>query len=116
MIHWVWTAVSTYLLHSEHGAGYAFWSSGPGPGLGQITLLVGLVSWWLHHRCDTSKCFRKGRYRTADGHHHLCRRCHPDLPDHRLSRDEIIARHEAHRPGRIRDRETISHTTEGGDW
>lgn len=95
MIHWLWTAVSTYLLHSEHGNGYQFWSSGPGPGLGQITLVIGVVSWWVHHRCDTPRCLRKGRYQTADGHHKLCRVCHPDLPNHRLSLVEIHARHHA---------------------
>lgn len=93
MIHWLFHGLSTYLLHSQHGNGYQFWSSGPGPGLGQVTLLGGLATWWGHTRCDTPRCFRKGKHLTADGHHKLCRVCHPDLPNHRLSLAEIHLRH-----------------------
>lgn len=95
MIHWLWTAVNTYLLHSEHGNGYAFWSAGPGPGLGQISLVFGIVAWWLHHRCATPRCLRKARYLTDDGQHKLCRVCHPDFPDRKLSLAEIRERHDA---------------------
>lgn len=94
IVTWLSHGISTYLLHSQHGNGYAWWSSGPGPGLGQVTLVVGLVTWWLHTRCDNPRCVRKGKYQTADGHHKLCRGCHTGFPNHRLSLAEILERHE----------------------
>lgn len=73
MIHWLWTAVNTYLLHSQHGNGYAFWSSGPGPGLGQIALLGGLAGLYRHINCEQPGCPWPG-HRHPDHGRPVCRK------------------------------------------
>jgi len=67
MVHWLWTAISTYLLHSEHGNGYQFWSSGPGPGLGQVALLGGAAGLLRHHNCEHPGCWRLGHRHPEHG-------------------------------------------------
>lgn len=79
LVSWWWLSVKGYALTSSIGLG---WTA------------VLLTAWW-HTRCDTPRCFRHGRYKTADGHHRQCRACHPDIPDHKLSRAEIHERHQA---------------------
>ena len=83
-------------LH-PHGAyiacrSYNFWS-GIASDIGEITLLGGAVALYRHINCDAPWCWRRGPHRTVDGHHKLCRRHHPDLPNHRLSLAEIHLRH-----------------------
>lgn len=73
--------------------GYAFSSSGE-----QVAILAALIAVYRRHQCAAPWCPLPGRHRTADGQHGLCRRHHPDLPNHRLSLAEIHARHRAHKP------------------
>ena len=58
-------------------------------------VLITVFSVWMHTRCDSPGCLRKGKYKTANGHHRQCRVCHPDLPDHKLSKTEIHELHHA---------------------
>lgn len=74
--------------------GYNSWS-GSFSDISEITLVLGAFSWWVHTRCDSLGCLRSGKHATADGQHKLCRHCHPDMPNRRLSRLEIHARHHA---------------------
>lgn len=74
----------------ESGQGYAIFSSVGG----DTAIASGAFVMWRAHRCDG--CRRRiGRHPTADGHHKLCRVCHPDLPNRRLSLSEIHERHHA---------------------
>lgn len=86
--YWFW--------HPLVGPGYQFWSGIEGsiPQIAGLGLLAGLLK---HLNCDSPRCYRYGPHRTADGHHKLCRIHHPDLPNHRLSLEEILERHHAHR-------------------
>lgn len=91
----------TGLLHLQHDLGmdtqtthnYAS-ASGSAP---MMIALLGysglLVSVWRRINCDAPGCLRIGRHSTSDGHHHLCRVHHPDVPSHKLSLEEIHARH-----------------------
>lgn len=79
-ISWFWLS----------GKGYAFTSSGL-----QLTIPAAAFIWLRHHNCNAPWCLRLGRHATADGHHHLCRKHHPDLPDRKLSLAEIHERHRA---------------------
>lgn len=104
MIHWLWTAINTYLLHSEHANGYAFWSAGPGPGLGQITLVGGLLVYLRRHNCHIHRCWRLQWHEHPAHGHPVCRRHHPH--DARVLPGPVI-----------RDTgDRITETTEGGDW
>jgi hypothetical protein len=69
--------------------------SGVGANLGYISIVLGMVATYWHHTCANPWCLHFGRYVTADGHHKLCRVCSPELPDHRLSLEEIQERHHA---------------------
>lgn len=80
-ISWWWLSVKGYALTSSIG-------------FGPLAFLG--AAWW-HTRCDTPRCVRRGKHRTSDGQHKLCRVCHPDLPDHKLSLAEIHERHHAHK-------------------
>lgn len=74
--------------------GYNSWSGIFGSFLTSLPgWLAAFGIWYLHHACDNPKCPRIGRHPTADGLHKLCRVCHPDLPNHRLSLAEIHLRH-----------------------
>ena len=90
-LSWYW------LWHPLEGPGYQFWS-GIGSDIGEITLLALAISWWRHINCASPHCWRLGKHPTADGLHKLCRKHHPDLPDHPLSLPEIHERHEAAKP------------------
>ena len=90
------TALSWYWLwHPLFGPGYQFYS-GVGSDISEITILGAAIALLKHANCDAPRCLRYGPHRTADGHHKLCRKHHPDLPNHRLSLREIHARHAAH--------------------
>lgn len=91
MLHAAW-----FVWHPLHGDGYQLWSGILGSFL---TSVPGwLVAFWLFlrtHNCAAPWCLRLGKHPTADGHHRLCRRHHPDLPDRQLSLHEIHLRHHA---------------------
>jgi len=92
VIHWLSTAFSTYVLHSQHGLGYQ-WASGPGANFGEIAIIGAAIGLYRRWNCSAPRCWRHGKHPTADGLHHLCRRHHPDLPDRRLTLAEIHLRH-----------------------
>ena len=71
MLQWFLTAVRTYLLHSEHGNGYQWWS-GPGSDLGYATIAYALIR---KHNCYEPRCPFIGHRLASDGHHY-CRRHH----------------------------------------
>jgi len=83
-ISWTWLSAK----------GYAFTSSGE-----QISIPAALGLYILHTRCDTPRCLRRGKHPTADGQHKLCRRCHPDMPNERLTLAQIHDRHHAAKEG-----------------
>jgi hypothetical protein len=87
--------------HAQYVAcrSYNFWS-GSGSDISEITLLGIAIAGWKHVNCAAPWCFRIGRHPTADGLHKLCRRHHPDLPNRRLSLQEIHDRHRAHQQPR----------------
>jgi hypothetical protein len=78
------------IWHPLENAGYQFWS-GLGSDLGYI---AGLIALWRHLNCGAPRCLRIGRHPTADGQHHLCRKHHPDLANHKPSLAEIRDRHQ----------------------
>lgn len=81
--------------------GYNSWSGIFGSFLTSLPgWLVALGIYYRHHNCAALGCPRIGKHQTADGLHKLCRRCHPDLPDHKLSLAEIHERHHAALPRR----------------
>lgn len=82
MFHWLSTAFSTYLLHTEHGNGYQWWSSGPGPGLGQITLLLAPLAWFHHKNCHHAGCWSIKTHIHPDHGWPSCRAHWDETPDH----------------------------------
>lgn len=80
MIHWLHTAFSTYILHSEHGNGYQWWS-GPGSDLGEATLVGMLLAAYKHHNCRENGCWRLGHAHPDTGQP-VCRRHHKNAQAH----------------------------------
>ena len=78
IISWWWLSVKGYALTSS-------WF--------QVTFITAGVLWYRHHMCGAPWCVRPGPHPTADGMHHLCRKHHPDLPNHKLTLAEIHLRH-----------------------
>lgn len=78
-VSWLWLSQRGYALTSSIGIGW----------------VIVLGNLWWHTRCDSPRCMRKGRHKTADGHHKLCRPHHPDLPNRKPSLNEIHLRHHA---------------------
>jgi hypothetical protein len=72
--------------------GYNFWSGVEGS-IPQIAALGVLAGFLKHLNCDAPRCPRYGPHRTADGHHKLCRKHHPDLPARKL---DLIGIHLLH--------------------
>jgi hypothetical protein len=85
-------------LHPLAGNGYQFWS-GIASDFGEATIVTAVVGGIVTHyrsiNCMAPRCWRIGHFRTADGHHRLCRVCHPELRNKRLSLPEIHALHYA---------------------
>jgi hypothetical protein len=71
---------------------YNFWS-GIESAIPQVAFLGMLAGFLKHLNCDAPRCPRYGPHRTADGHHKLCRKHHPDLPPHKL---DLIGIHLLH--------------------
>ena len=59
MLHWLSTAISTYLLHPLKNNGYQWWS-GAGSDLGELTLLGAFLAVAKHHNCHHKGCWRPG--------------------------------------------------------
>lgn len=58
MIHWLETALRTYVLHPLHANGYQWWS-----GLGSGSAwLGGLAMVWHRHNCHQKGCWRIVRH------------------------------------------------------
>jgi hypothetical protein len=92
VLHWLQAAFDTYLLHPLHANGYQWWS-GAGSDLSELAMVGAAFGAWRHVNCAAPWCLRLGKHRTADGQHRLCRKHHPDLPDGRMSLEQIHARH-----------------------
>jgi hypothetical protein len=75
MLAWLHTALNTYVLHTEHGDGYQWWS-GAGSDLG---LAAAITAFLLKHNCHEHRCWRVGRMHGADGAHR-CKRHHQAAP------------------------------------
>lgn len=78
MLHWIKTAVDTYILHSEHGNGYQWWS-GPGSDLAYASILYTLLR---KHNCYEKRCFRIGTHRSQLDQHIRCGRHHKGHKQH----------------------------------
>ena len=64
MWHWITTAISTYILHAEHGNGYQ-WHSGIGSVYTPKDLVyMGALAKMAHHK----NCHRKGCWRFGHPH------------------------------------------------
>ena len=62
MIHWLSNAISTYLLHGEHGNGYQWWS-GEGSDLTEIaSVCLALLTAWHRFNCHHKGCPRVVRH------------------------------------------------------
>lgn len=69
MIHWLSAAFSTYVLHTQHGLGYQWWS-----GPGADAFVVGaVVTAWKHINCEQPGCWRPG-HRHPDHGRPVCRK------------------------------------------
>lgn len=77
MIHWLTTAINTYLLHPLHGNGYQY-HSGLGSDWSELTLLGLVVAWWRSHNCHVKRCPRLQWHVHPDHGHPVCRKHHPD--------------------------------------
>lgn len=81
MIHWLHTAFQTYILHTEHGNGYQWWS-GAGSDLGYATIAVVLIThaalWYRQHNCVEPGCRKLGHPHPNHGHPVCRRHYHPD--------------------------------------
>ena len=76
VIHWVATAVNTYILHTEHGNGYQWWS---GIGLGTS---IGVNTWhrFKVHNCQAKWwCWRFARHIHPEDGKYVCPKHHPDF-------------------------------------
>ena len=66
MIHWLSTAINTYLAHPLKANGYQFWS-GLGSDLSEITLIGIALEWLKHHNCHEKGCWRLGHVSPVHG-------------------------------------------------
>jgi hypothetical protein len=72
MLHWIATAINTYLVHPEHGNGYQWWS-GPGSDLGEASVVGMAAAWFKHRTCHEHGCWRLGHAHPKHGFP-VCRR------------------------------------------
>lgn len=81
----------------QHGAtyiacrGYNFWS-GIGSDIGEITLVVGLVAFYLKHTCHVSRCYRWAKHPVQGTPYTACGKHHPTVPQ-RVTVEHIEAAH-----------------------
>lgn len=93
MIHfilgiWHWLLVATGSLNTS-GTQYGFWS-GFGSDIGEVTIIIGLITWYKSGECHIDTCHRRGRYPFQ--HYKLCRLHHPEVPAE-LTHAHILALH-----------------------
>lgn len=69
MMHWILTAINTYLAHPLHNNGYQWWS-GAGSDLAYIGAALAL---WRHVNCEHPWCLFPG-HRHPDHGRPVCRR------------------------------------------
>ena len=79
MIHWLHTAVRTYVLHPLHSNGYQWWS-GLGSDLTEVALIGALVTLFKHHNCHHKGCLRIGHRHPKHGWP-SCKRHWRETPD-----------------------------------
>ena len=86
ILHWLAVVTGTV---NEPGPYYGFWSGFAG----DLTVLGALVVGARHMTCGAPRCWRIGRYPTADRMHRLCVHHHPELKGKKRTLEEI---HDAH--------------------
>lgn len=60
MLHWLYTAFNTYVLHPERGNGYQWWS-GEGSDLSELLgPLLAVAAYLQHHNCHHKPCWHRG--------------------------------------------------------
>ena len=92
MLHWLSTAFSTYVLHSQHGNGYQ-WSSGPGANFGEVTVIGVAYGAFRRVNCHQHRCWRIGRHHVDGSPYVVCGRHHPAVPA-RVTAEHIAEAHE----------------------
>ena len=94
-MHWLQALVEA-VFGFRNGDGnspaYLFWS-GAGSDLGEIAIVVGIVSLYRRHNCQVKGCWRIGRHEYADPEtgvkRLLCWKHHPDIRHRQLSREHL---------------------------
>lgn len=89
---WWWFEVhtGTYIPPGEYSVYYNFWS-GFGSDIGEVTIIVALISYYRSTRCHIDKCHRRGKYPFQ--HYKLCHIHHPKV-DGELTHKHIKELHE----------------------
>lgn len=83
MLHWLWTAFSTYVLHSEHGNGYQ-WHSG----IGSVytpkdAIYIGAIVKYAHVRnCHHPGCWSVHTHNHPEHGWPACKRHWDEVPEH----------------------------------
>lgn len=84
------------LTHPLEGLGYQFWS-GIGSDFSEVTLLIGVLVFYVKHNCHEHRCLRLSWHPDSEGHP-VCKRHHPDHPSRGwLRTDRSHPRHAANR-------------------
>ena len=89
MIHWIWQGFSTYILHSQHGNGYQWGSSGPGPLWLLQVLAYGTVAhhFIVRHNCHHKRCLSIHTHRHPEHGWPACKTHWDEIPDHIKERE-----------------------------
>jgi hypothetical protein len=86
VLHWL--AVHTGTVN-EPGPYYGFWS-----GFGSdLSMFAASIAALRHLNCGAPRCWRLGRFPTADRMHRLCVHHHPDLQGKKRTLEEIHGAH-----------------------
>ena len=89
-LNWLsyWTGIG-----NEAGKGYALWS-GIGSDIGEVAIIGGLFGIYKQHNCHVDGCIRLGRHAVEGTPYVVCRKHHPDVPDH-VTAEQVVAAHKA---------------------
>ena len=63
--------------NNTSGNQYGFWS-GFGSDIGEVTLIIGAITWYIHNQCHVDGCHKLGKHPFK--HYKLCKKHHPDIP------------------------------------